>query len=43
VADILGNTPEIVRKHYDKWSIGRQKRIDELIERVYFGVFLRRS
>lgn len=38
VADILGNTPEIVRKHYGKWSIGRQKRIDELMERVYFGV-----
>jgi site-specific recombinase XerD len=38
VADILGNTPEIVRKHYGKWSLGRQKRIDELMERVYFGV-----
>lgn len=38
VADILGNTPEIVRKHYGKWSVGRQKRIDELMERVYFGV-----
>jgi site-specific recombinase XerD len=37
VADILGNSPEIVRKHYGKWSIARQNRIDELIERVYVG------
>lgn len=35
VADILGNSPEIVRKHYGKWSIGRQNRIDDLMERVY--------
>jgi len=37
VADILGNSPEIVRKHYGKWSIARQNRIDELIQRVYVG------
>jgi integrase/recombinase XerC len=37
VADILGNSPAIVRKHYGKWSIARQNRIDELIERVYVG------
>ena len=30
VADILGNTPEIVRKHYGKWSKGRQDNIDKL-------------
>jgi len=35
VADILGNSPEIVRKHYGKWSIARQSRIDDLMERVY--------
>jgi site-specific recombinase XerD len=35
VADILGNSPEIVRKHYGKWSVARQSRIDELMERVY--------
>ncbi len=31
IADILGNTPEIVRKHYANESKGRQDRIDELI------------
>ncbi|MGP8247083.1 MAG: tyrosine-type recombinase/integrase [Bryobacteraceae bacterium] len=28
VADILGNSPEVVRKHYGKWSKGRQANID---------------
>jgi integrase len=36
VADVLGNSPEIVRRHYGKWSAGRQRRIDALMERVYF-------
>jgi hypothetical protein len=36
VADILGNSPEIVRKHYGKWSSACQSRIDDLMERVYF-------
>jgi site-specific recombinase XerD len=31
VADILGNTAEIVRKHYGKWSKGRQDSIDRLM------------
>lgn len=31
VADILGNSPEIVRKHYGKWSAARQSRIDDLM------------
>ena len=31
VADILGNTAEIVRKHYGKWSKGRQDNIDLLM------------
>jgi site-specific recombinase XerD len=35
VADILGNTAEVVRKHYGKWSSGRQDKIDELM----FGHF----
>jgi serine protease inhibitor len=38
VADILGNSPEIVRKHYAKWSLARQSRIDDLMERVHVGV-----
>lgn len=33
VADILGNTVEIVRKHYAKWAPGRQRRIDDLMDR----------
>jgi site-specific recombinase XerD len=37
VADILGNSPEIVRKHYAKWSPARQARIDDLMEKVHFG------
>ena len=35
VADILGNSPEIVRKHYGKWSSARQSRIDDLMKRVF--------
>jgi site-specific recombinase XerD len=38
VADILGNSPEIVRKHYAKWSPARQSRIDDLMERVHTGL-----
>jgi site-specific recombinase XerD len=37
VADVLGNSPEIVRKHSGKWSAARQSRIDDLMERVYIG------
>lgn len=37
VADILGNSPVIVRKHYAKWSPARQARIDDLMERVHSG------
>jgi integrase len=37
VADILGNSPEIVRKHYAKWSPARQNRIDDLMTRVHSG------
>jgi integrase/recombinase XerC len=38
VADILGNSPDIVRKHYAKWSPARQARIDDLMELVHGGV-----
>jgi len=31
VADILGNSPAVVRKHYGKWSKGRQANIDRLM------------
>ena len=32
VADILGNTPEMVRKHYGKWAKGRQDNIDRAMQ-----------
>ena len=31
VADILGNSSAVVRKHYGKWSKGRQDNIDRLM------------
>lgn len=31
VADILGNSPEVVRRHYGKWAKGRQDNIDRLM------------
>jgi integrase len=31
VADILGNSPDVVRTHYGKWSKGRQAIIDRLM------------
>jgi integrase len=31
VADILGNSPGVVRRHYGKWSKGRQANIDRLM------------
>jgi integrase len=37
VADILGNSPEIVRKHYEKWSSARQARIDRVMQDPSFG------
>ena len=37
VADILGNSPEVVRKHYGKWSSARQSRIDDLMNRVFIS------
>jgi site-specific recombinase XerD len=35
VADILGNSPNIVRKHYAKWSVRRQERISSLMTSVF--------
>jgi site-specific recombinase XerD len=34
-ADILGDSEAIVRKHYAKWSRGRQTRISELLSRLW--------
>lgn len=35
VADILGISPAIVRKHYAKWSLGRQKRVINIMRAVH--------
>jgi integrase len=35
VADVLGNGAAIVRKHYAKWSRGRQNRISEMMRSVF--------
>ena len=35
VADILGNSVEIVKKHYAKWSKERQERVDGAMEMVH--------
>ncbi len=34
-ADILGDSVEIVRRHYAKWSRGRQARITDLLARIW--------
>ncbi len=34
-ADVLGNSPAIVRKHYAKWSIARQERISTLMRTLF--------
>ena len=34
-ADILGDSATIVRKHYAKWSRGRQARISDLLARIW--------
>ena len=38
VADGLGNSPDVVREHYAKWSPARQARIHDLMERVHSDV-----
>ena len=43
VADILGNSPAIVRKHYAKWSRARQERIDTLMRAAKFGTSVARE
>ena len=43
VADILGISAAVVRKHYAKWSQARQQRIARLFEAVYPGTYLARE
>ena len=35
-ADILGDSEAIIRKHYAKWSAGRQARISDLLVRIWY-------
>ena len=39
-ADVLGNSPAIIRKHYAKWNVQRQDRIKSLMQTVHSGTFL---
>ncbi len=43
VADVLGSTPEIIRKHYAQWTVQRQERISSLAQDVWSGKFLASS
>jgi hypothetical protein len=40
VADVLGSTPEIIRKHYAQWTARRQERISSLAQDVWAVGFL---
>ncbi|MCZ2152188.1 MAG: hypothetical protein LC126_30975 [Bryobacterales bacterium] len=42
-ADVLGNSPLIIRKHYAKWNVQRQDRIKSLMQTVHSGPFLAQS
>jgi hypothetical protein len=39
-ADVLGNSPNIIEKHYGKWCPHRQRRISGLMDSI-FGVYQR--
>ncbi len=39
IADILGNSPDVVRKHYGKWSKGRQANVDRLMTAHFATAF----
>jgi site-specific recombinase XerD len=43
VSDVLGSTPEIIRKHYAQWTAQRQERILSLAQDVWSGKFLASS
>jgi hypothetical protein len=35
VAEVLGNSASIVKKHYAKWSRGRQDRLTKMMHSVF--------
>jgi integrase/recombinase XerD len=43
VSDVLGSTPEVIRKHYAQWTAQRQERILSLAQDVWSGKFLASS
>ena len=43
VANVLGSTPEIIRKHYAQWTVQRQERILSLAQDVWDVRFLSNS
>lgn len=42
-ANILGNSPMIIRKHYAQWTTARQERISTLMQSVFGTKMLRRE
>ena len=38
-ADVLGNSPNVIRRHYAQWTIRRQERIEGLLRGVFSGTF----
>ena len=40
VSDVLGSTPEIIRKHYAQWTVQPQGRISSLAQDVWDVGFL---
>ena len=43
VADVLGISPAVVRRHYAQWSVGRQELVIRVMESVYGQVYGRES
>ena len=37
VAKLIGETEEILRKHYAAWIPGRQKRLSEILQKAFEG------
>ena len=40
VAEVLANSPDIVRRHYAQWSVRRQERVESLLHGVFSGTVL---
>jgi len=40
VAEVLANSPDIVRRHYAQWSVQRQERVESPLHGVFSGTHL---